>query len=82
MIEWPENTPKFVQDAVNAADDRRRQMAFEKDISSDLWRGYFMGIQDVINEIESQAALEKGLKEEGQRQTIERFQKTHGESAS
>ena len=82
MLDYPEGTPKFIQDAIQTIDDKSRAMAFDPNHSSDLWRGYFMAVQDIRNEIESQAALEKGLKEEGQAAAVKRYQETHGQPAS
>jgi hypothetical protein len=82
MIDYPENTPKFVVDALNTIDDKSRAMAFDPNHSSDLWRGYFMAVQDLRNEIESQAALERGLIEQGKADAIARYKDQHGKPAS
>jgi len=64
MTEFPAGTPQWLIDALTAINDKMRTNLLDPAKSSDIWRGYFMAICDLQNEIETQVAIEQGRIEE------------------
>ncbi len=81
MIELPEGVPEWLADAIHAVEEKRRALILDATKDSQLCRGYFMAVEDLLNEVDNQSRLDTAAREEAHKKAGKRFLEEHGEPA-
>jgi hypothetical protein len=75
-IEFPEATPDFVIAAVTNIHERADSMLRSSSVTADYARGYYAAAADVVGTMETEAAIERGDREEKIREARENAEHT------